>query len=68
MNEVPCYRSVREGKVTYLPVTTVLELKELYDIINKVQCIPEFGHAEREALTVLRVFAFNLVNGVIKVA
>ena len=66
MNEVPCYKSVREGEITYLPVTTVLELKALYDIINTVQSLPELsGDTEQEALKVLRVFAYNLVHSVV---
>jgi hypothetical protein len=64
MNVIPCYKSVVEGKVTYLPVTTVTELKELQDIINKVQSSTVFGVAEQDALTVLRVFAYNLLNDV----
>jgi hypothetical protein len=69
MNEVPCYKTVRESEIIYLPVTTVLELKELYDIINKVQCLPELsGNTEQEALKVLRVFAYNLVHSVVQSA
>lgn len=67
MKEVSCFKSVIEGQVKYVPVADVNELQELYAILLNVQgndCL--FGNQEvNHALTVLRVFAYNLVNSVV---
>lgn len=65
MSEVVCYKSVVEGKVTYIPTVQIEELSELYNTIIKVQSSIVFGDKERQALTVLRVFAYNLVNSLV---
>jgi len=67
MKEVSCFKSVLEGQVTYVPVADVNELQELYAILLNVQSNPCLtGNQEvNHALTVLRTFAYNLVNSVI---
>lgn len=68
MKEVSCFKSVIEGEVKYVPVADVNELQELYAILLNVQSNSTLFGLEREnnALTVLRVFAYNLVNSVVR--
>ena len=61
MNEGPCYKSVSQGEVRFIPVAQIEEVSTLYKACISMQSNPLLGDDEVQALTVLRVFTYNLL-------
>lgn len=59
-----CNKLVVEGKVTYVPTTTIETLADVYKVMIALQVsqAPEMTAELRDAMTALRVYAYNTIN------
>ena len=64
MQEIMCNKLVVEGKVTYVPTTTIETLADVYKVMIALQVsqAPEMTAELRDAMTALRVYAYNTIN------
>jgi hypothetical protein len=64
MQEITCNKLVIEGKVTYVPATTIDTLASVYKVMLALQVAqaPEMTAELEKAMTMLRVYAYNTIN------
>jgi mannose-6-phosphate isomerase-like protein (cupin superfamily) len=64
MQEVTCNKLVIEGKVTYVPATTMDTLRDVYKVMLALYGAqaPEMTAELEKAMTMLRVYAYNTIN------
>jgi hypothetical protein len=64
MQEITCYKLVIEGKIEFVPATTIDTLASVYKVMIALQGsqAPEWNADLEKAMTTLRVYAYNTIN------